>query len=141
MLWVGATKTSRVLYETFRVPLGDTYDRSLLQYQFDNRWTPETAATAELPRASLDGSKNNYRDSDLWIKDASYLRLKNIEIGYNFQLPFMRKIGMEKMRLFMTGYNLLTFDKLKISDPESLSSGTPQYPVMRVFNFGLNVSF
>lgn len=57
MLWVGATKTSRVLYETFRVPLGDTYDRSLLQYQFDNRWTPETAATAELPRASLDGSK------------------------------------------------------------------------------------
>lgn len=53
----------------------------------------------------------------------------------------MRKIGMEKMRLFMTGYNLLTFDKLKISDPESLSSGTPQYPVMRVFNFGLNVSF
>lgn len=141
MLWVGATKTSRVLEETFRKPLGDTNDRSLMRHQFTDRWTPETAATAKLPRATIDGVKNNYRDSDLWVKDASYLRLKNIEIGYNFRLPFMPKIGMEKMRVFMTGYNLLTFDKLKISDPESMSSGVPQYPVMRVINFGLNVSF
>ena len=141
MLWVGATKTSRVLEETFRKPLGETYDRSLMSHQFTDRWTPETAATARLPRATIDGVKNNYRDSELWVKDASYLRLKNIEIGYNFRLPFMPKIGMEKMRVFMTGYNLLTFDKLKISDPESMSSGVPQYPVMRVINFGLNVSF
>ena len=141
MLWVGATKTSRVLQETFRRPLGDTNDRSLMLHQFEDRWTPETAATAKLPRATIDGVKNNYRDSELWVKDASYLRLKNIEIGYNFRLPFMPKIGMEKMRVFMTGYNLLTFDKLKISDPESMSSGVPQYPVMRVINFGLNVSF
>lgn len=141
MLWVGATKTSRVLEETFRKPLGETYDRSLMSHQFTDRWTPETAATAKLPRATIDGVKNNYRDSELWVKDASYLRLKNIEIGYNFRLPFMPKIGMEKMRVFMTGYNLLTFDKLKISDPESMSSGVLQYPVMRVINFGLNVSF
>lgn len=141
MLWVGATKTSRVLEETFRKPLGETYDSSLMSHQFTDRWTPETAATAKLPRATIDGVKNNYRDSELWVKDASYLRLKNIEIGYNFRLPFMPKIGMEKMRVFMTGYNLLTFDKLKISDPESMSSGVPQYPVMRVINFGLNVSF
>ena len=141
MLWVGATKTSRVLEETFRKPLGETYDRSLMSHQFTDRWTPETAATAKWPRATIDGVKNNYRDSELWVKDASYLRLKNIEIGYNFRLPFMPKIGMEKMRVFMTGYNLLTFDKLKISDPESMSSGVPQYPVMRVINFGLNVSF
>lgn len=141
MLWVGATKTSRVLEETFRKPLGETYDRSLMSHQFTDRWTPETAATAKLPRATIDGVKNNYRDSELWVKDASYLRLKNIEIGYNFRLPFMPKIGMEKMRVFTTGYNLLTFDKLKISDPESMSSGVPQYPVMRVINFGLNVSF
>lgn len=141
MLWVGATKTSRVLEETFRKPLGETYDRSLMSHQFTDRWTPETVATAKLPRATIDGVKNNYRDSELWVKDASYLRLKNIEIGYNFRLPFMPKIGMEKMRVFMTGYNLLTFDKLKISDPESMSSGVPQYPVMRVINFGLNVSF
>lgn len=141
MLWVGATKTSRVLQETFRKPLGDTDDRSLMLHQFQDRWTPETAATAKLPRPTIDGAKNNYRDSDLWVKDASYLRLKNIEIGYNFRLPFMPKIGMETMRVFMTGYNLLTLDKLKISDPESMSSGVPQYPVMRVINFGLNVSF
>ena len=46
MLWVGATKTSRVLEETFRKPLGETYDRSLMSHQFTDRWTPETAATA-----------------------------------------------------------------------------------------------
>lgn len=96
MLWVGATKTSRVLEETFRKPLGETYDRSLMSHQFTDRWTPETAATAKLPRATIDGVKNNYRDSELWVKDASYLRLKNIEIGYNFRLPFMPKIGMER---------------------------------------------
>lgn len=65
MLWVGATKTSRVLEETFRKPLGETYDRSLMSHQFTDRWTPETAATAKLPRATIDGVKNNYRDSEL----------------------------------------------------------------------------
>ena len=59
MLWVGATKTSRVLEETFRKPLGETYDRSLMSHQFTDRWTPETAATAKLPRATIDGVKNN----------------------------------------------------------------------------------
>ena len=97
----------------------------------------ETVSLIVKERKSL----SRFGDSELWVKDASYLRLKNIEIGYNFRLPFMPKIGMEKMRVFMTGYNLLTFDKLKISDPESMSSGVPQYPVMRVINFGLNVSF
>lgn len=68
MLWVGATKTSRVLEETFRKPLGETYDRSLMSHQFTDRWTPETAATAKLPRATIDGVKNNYRDSELWVR-------------------------------------------------------------------------
>ena len=108
---------------------------------YDDRWTEETAATAKLPRASIDGLNNNYRDSELWIKDASYLRLKNIELGYNFQLPFMKHIGMETLRVFITGYNLLTLDKLKISDPESLNGNVPKYPVMRVVNFGVNVGF
>ena len=97
----------------------------------------ETVSLIVKERKSL----SRFGDSELWVKDASYLRLKNIEIGNNYRLLFIAKIGMEKMRVFMTGYNLLTFDKLKISDPESMSSGVPQYPVMRVINFGLNVSF
>lgn len=141
MMWSGATKTSRVLRDEFRTPAGGSNYRALLKYMYDDRWTEETAATAKLPRASIDGLNNNYRDSELWIKDASYLRLKNIELGYNFQLPFMKHIGMETLRVFITGYNLLTLDKLKISDPESLNGNVPKYPVMRVVNFGVNVGF
>lgn len=141
MMWSGASKTSRLLQNEFRQPAGGSLYRALLQYMYDDRWTPETAATAELPRASIDGLNNNYRDSELWIRDASYLRLKNIELGYTFRYPFMKKIGMEKLRVFMTGYNLLTLDKLKIADPESSDTNSPKYPVMRVINFGLNVSF
>ena len=141
MLWTGATKTSRLLSNEFRVPAGGAQYRALLDYMYEGRWTPETAATAELPRASIDGLNNNYRDSEMWIRDASYLRLKNIEVGYNFQFPFMKKMGMEKMRVFMTAYNLLTFDKLNIIDPETTDGSKPKYPVMRVINFGLNVSF
>ena len=75
-------------------------------------------------------------------KSKSYFCLPMQEKNCLFLMTILlSKIGMEKMRVFMTGYNLLTFDKLKISDPESMSSGVPQYPVMRVINFGLNVSF
>lgn len=141
MMWSGATKTSRMLQNEFRIPAGGTTFRGLLQHMYDERWTEETAATATLPRASIDAIGNNYRDSDLWLRDASYLRLKNIEFGYNFRLPFMKKIGMQTLRVFVTGYNLFTFDKLKIVDPESSDANSPKYPVMRVVNFGLNVGF
>ncbi|MEI7505122.1 MAG: SusC/RagA family TonB-linked outer membrane protein, partial [Paludibacter sp.] len=142
MLWAAATMTSRLLQETFRVPLGSTQDRSLMQSQFDNRWTPETAATATLPRASFDSSVNNYNyDSDLWLKDASYVRLKTIEISQSFNFPFMKKIGISQLRLFGNAYNLLTFDFLKIADPETQTSSRPTYPTMKIMNAGFNISF
>lgn len=141
MMWSGATKTSRALRDEFRIPAGGANYRALLKSMYDNRWTEATASTATLPRASIDGLNNNYRDSELWVKDASYLRLKNIEIGYNFRLPFMKQVGMHTLRLFMTAYNLFTLDKLKISDPESLNGNVPKYPLMRVVNFGVNIGF
>ncbi len=142
MLIVGATFTSRELTETFRDPVGVNLSGPLLQFQYDRRWTsPESVNSETLPRASFNGVSNNTRTSELFIKDASYLRLKNVEIGYNFKANFMRSLGMEKLRVFANGYNLFTVDKLKISDPESLGSGAPQYPVMSVVNFGLNVVF
>ena len=108
---------------------------------FDDRWTPETASTATLPRASFTSKINNYADSDLWLADASYLRLKNIEIAYKLNIPFLKKAGIKQLRIFGSGYNLLTIDKLKIADPESNTGKNPEYPVMRVFNLGLRVGF
>lgn len=141
MQWSGAWNVNRLLQETFRQPLGDTYNKGLLLAQYENRWTPETAATATLPRASSLHAKNNYADSDLFLVNASYLRLKNIEIGYNFNLPFMEKIKMNSCRIYVSGYNLLTFTGFEWGDPESKTSDRPAYPLTRVFNIGLKVGF
>lgn len=141
-LWVGATMTSRLLEETFRVPLGSTENRSLMQLQYDNRWTPETAATATLPRASFAARANNYDyNSDLWLKDASYFRLKTIEVSQTLKIPYFKKLGISQFRIFGNAYNVLTFDYLKIADPETQTSSRPTYPTMRIMNLGLNVSF
>lgn len=141
-LWNFSWNTSRLLTETLRQPFGGTNNRAVLLSQYENRWTPETAATATLPRASFTSKANNFSGSDLWIIDASYIRLKNIEVSYRFDFPFMNKIGINQLRLFANGYNLLTFDKLKIADPESKTGGNqPSYPLMRVMNVGLKIGF
>jgi len=142
MLWAGATMTSRLLQETFREPLGSSNNRSLMQTQFDNRWTPETAATATFPRASFDSKGYNYGyDSDLWLKDASYIRLKTIEISQTLNFPFFKKMGISQFQIFGSAYNLLTFDYLKFADPETQTSSRPTYPAMRILNTGLKISF
>lgn len=139
MQWNGAWNVNRLLQETFRQPLGDTYNKGLLLYQYENRWTPETASTAKLPRAS--SKKSNYDSSDLFLVNSSYLRLKNIELGYTFKLPFMEKIKMNSCRLYVSGYNLLTFTGFEWGDPESKTSDRPAYPLTRVYNIGLKIGF
>lgn len=141
MQWNVAWKTSRLLQETFRVPLGDLSERGLLLYQYNNRWTPETASTATLPRATLIGTTENYVDSDLFLVDASYLRLKSIELGYNFTFPFLKRVGISTCRLLLSGYNLLTFTGFNYGDPESRTSDRPRYPLNRVVNLGLKIGF
>ena len=142
MLWTAATMTSRMLEETFRTPLGSGQNRALMQSQYDDRWTPETAATATLPRASFDSFSNNYSyNSSLWMKDATYLRLKTIEVSQTIKFPFMRRLGISQFRVFGNAYNMLTLDRLKIADPETQTQGYPTYPTMKILNVGLNVSF
>jgi TonB-linked SusC/RagA family outer membrane protein len=141
MLVNTAWNTSRLLEETFRDPLGETRNRGLLLSQYENRWTPETAATATLPRASFTSRTNNTAGSTLFLVDASYVRLKNIEMGYNLDFPFMETAKISSLRLFANGYNLITIDKLNIADPESRTSSRPAYPLTKVFNIGVKVGF
>jgi len=143
MLFVGATLTSRVLEASFKMPGGDTYlERSMFRTAYTNRWTPETAATATEPRPSYLSVANNYREaSDLWVRDASYLRLKNVEVSYNVKMNFMKTLGITGLRLFVNAYNLFTLDKLKIIDPETRTSDRPTYPAMRIMNMGANINF
>ncbi|TKG95494.1 TonB-dependent receptor [Puteibacter caeruleilacunae] len=141
MSWAGATHVTRNLGEVYRRAFGATNDRSLLQYMADDRWTPETAETAKYPRLTLTGNAHNTQDSDFWVKDASYIRLKNVEVGYNFKGEFLKGIGMKSLRAYINGYNLLTFDKLKITDPESNTGTDSKYPVVKIFNIGVKANF
>lgn len=141
MQWTGAWNVDRMLSE-FRRPLGDTDEKGLLLYQYENAWRSSADTfTAKFPRASSLHASNNYAGSDLYLVNASYLRLKNIEIGYTFDFPFMKKMKLNSCRLYMNGYNLLTFTGFKWGDPESRQSDRPNYPLTRVFNIGLKLGF
>jgi TonB-linked SusC/RagA family outer membrane protein len=141
MSWAGASNTSRMLGETYRVAFGATLNRSLLQYMADGRWTEETADMATYPRMTLTGKENNSKDSDFWLRDASYLRLKSLEIGYGFSGDLLRKVGISKLRAVVNGYNLITFDKLEITDPESRTGSDSKYPLTKIYNLGVKVQF
>lgn len=100
------------------------------------RWTPETAATATYPRLTVNGNVNNHRPSTFWVKDGSYLRLKNLELGYTLPQRWVSHLKLASIRAFASGYNLLTFSPLENMDPEALFNG---YPNQRIINFGVNI--
>lgn len=142
MNWTGAAERSLVLSEDFRKPF-NSESRGLMQYQVDNHWTPETAATATMPRLSFNSSPHNSMTSTLWVQDGSYLKLKNLTVGYNFMgYPGLKKIGISQLGVQFTAYNLLTFDHFGIMDPESNPNQyNDTYPVVKIFNLGVNLTF
>lgn len=97
------------------------------------------------PRYGVNGVGHNYLTSTYWLEDASYLRLKNVEVGYTFRQESLKKVGIGSIRIYVNGSNLLTWtDMLPGQDPEVANAGVTNsepYPVTRVFNFGLNVNF
>lgn len=143
MQWTGATHVSRLLSEEYRSPFGTTNNRGLLQFLANERWTPETAETATMPRFTFANKVHNQQTSSMWLRDASYIRLKNIELGYTLPAYCLRTIGVESLRFFANGYNLLTFSGLKKLDidPEGNTGYSYNYPNIQIFNFGLNIKF
>lgn len=137
--WTAATHTSRLLVAYYREPFGGQ-NRGLFKYMYDGRWTPD-AENPVYPRFSVNSGSNNYKDSDLWLKDASYIRLKNVELGYTFRSEGLKSIGLNSARLYVNGYNLLTFSKLKMIDPEEKPNSGGNYPLIRIYNMGLKLNF
>ncbi|MCD8554908.1 hypothetical protein [Seleniivibrio sp.] len=97
------------------------------------------------PHFSAGDNSSNYQNSTFWTRDASYLRLKNAEIGYTLPDKVLRKIGISYARIYLNGSNLTTWDDmLPGADPESTATGeinVEPYPVTRTFNMGVNVKF
>ena len=142
MKWTAAWNVSRLLEETLQQPLDNTHDGALLQYQYDNTWTPDNPdPNAKYPRATILHADNNYAYSTLYEVDSKYLRLKSADIAYHFDFPWMHRIKMSDLTLQLSGYNLLTFSPFKWGDPESNTSNRPSYPLTRTFAATLRVGF
>jgi len=116
-----------------------------LKYDFDHRWTIDNPDT-RYPR--LTNRSNRYYTNtgtagfnNYFLKSNNYVRVKNVELGYNLPSAIGSKLGLSKFRLYVNGLNLFTFSKIKIWDPESTNSAGNYYPQSRIINAGLRVGF
>jgi len=102
-------------------------------------WTPENP-NASYPRLTAGDNSYNTRNSTFWVKNTSYLRLKNIELSYNLPKHWMNSIRLSGMKVFVNAYNVLTITSLKDRDPEIPGYGSTA-PNTKAYNVGLNIEF
>lgn len=132
---VGNYSTMLMTQSTFKPLINNT---TISDYYFKNRWTPETAGTAMYPRLSTLDNENNYQNSTVWLADASYLKLRNFEIYYKLPENMLSNININKARVYLRGVDLLSFDSIKILDPESTGIA---FPLTRSINVGIALDF
>lgn len=113
---------------------------NFLAQDAEGRWTEDNqSATKSRTWNRYFGYWREQRNT-YWLESADYLRLKSIEFGYNLNsFGFIKKMGVEDIRIYFSGFNLLTFDKMKDFDPESSSSTS--YPLNKVYNIGMSLTF
>lgn len=115
-----------------------------MKYSHDNRWSIDNPSS-EHPRLAIrndtwySGGEYSNNTYNLFSKD--YLRLKNIELGYNVPMAVTQRIGVSNLRIYVNGLNLVTWDKYKIFDPETTNGGLQYYPQPRVINTGVRLTF
>jgi TonB-linked SusC/RagA family outer membrane protein len=136
-LFQGAAMSSFNIYGFMTVAHLNNNSNSAYEY-YNNRWTPDNQ-NSRYPRAYSSPSNNNGQTSDFWIMNSAYLRLKTASLGYTIPAAISNKIRMKNLRVYVTGQNVLTFGKLKFTDPETI--GEQGYPIQKTFLFGFNTTF
>ncbi len=115
-----------------------------LQYAFDHRWTVDNQSSVD-PRIASRGNtyytgggaaRNTY-----FLRSSNYLRLKNLELGYSVNMPQRIREVISNVRIFANGQNIITWDKMKLWDPEATSTNGQYYPQSRIINIGATVTF
>ncbi len=141
--FTGASNTSILLDAESMWPFKLDYPGyNVMREYYDHRFIPGADNTnAKYPVVHNGTSSNNYQISTLYLHDASYLKLKTAEFGYNFPEKIVSKIKLESLRLFVNGNNLFCIDGIKIVDPESNHLGASTYPTQRGLTLGLQVGF
>lgn len=106
----------------------------------------DTRATATYPRLHSQSSSPNWTPNSFFLYNSSYLKLRNMEIGYTLPIKQLKSLGISQLRVYANGNNLLTFSKVKQVDPEGPGTGSNRergwnYPQLALYNMGINVTF
>ncbi len=149
--FTGSEKVSYFLGGSGYYPFVGQEEGNILTIVADqsNRWTPAsysgTKATenpdARFPRLTYGNNANNNRASTFWLADASYLRLKNVEISYRVKRDWLNKVGVSSANISLIGSNLWVWDNVELWDPEQATSNGAVYPLQRTFTLQLNATF
>jgi len=150
MLFTGSANGSYYLNSGYTIPFFKNAGNAW-KWQYDGRWTAEKYAAGEkitYPRAAYaaTSSHNNYLTSDYWMVSTNHFKLKNVELGYTFNVKkgVLSQLNVQSLRLFMNANNIYTFKNALTPygiDPETTDGSTYLYPLTRVFTFGVNLRF
>ena len=119
---------------------GNAYEIAKRAWAYYPEQGIDTRAEARYPRLTTESNENNYQTSSMWVKSADYLKLRNLELGYNFATLGLQKAGIDNFRVYLSANNLLTFSSLLKNynmDPEKISG----YPTIKSYNVGLSITF
>ncbi|RZL45263.1 MAG: TonB-dependent receptor, partial [Pedobacter sp.] len=107
-----------------------------------DRWTPSNPSqNVVYPRLSYGGTNNNnYQNSTWWLRDVSFIRLKNADFGYTLK-DGIKSLGVKRLRIYAMGYNVFTISKFKLWDPELLTNNGTRYPLTSNYSLGLTANF
>jgi TonB-dependent starch-binding outer membrane protein SusC len=138
ILFQGATG-ARIRIQTESGDIGN-----FLKYSYDNRWSIENPSS-EHPRLASRGDTyftgGSFGNNTYYLFNKNYLRLKNIELGYNLPENILNKVKLSNLRVFLNGLNVFTIDKIKVYDPEATAESGVYYPQARVINAGFTLTF
>ncbi len=142
MQWSGLANVESIIMELpFSINSSNSYGQALTEHL--DHWTVDNP-NASYPRVSASGNSYNEKTSTFWLKDISFLRLKNIELSYSLASSWIKPLHLSGVKVFVNAYNLLTITSLKNRDPELLrymSGTTGIVPNFMAFNGGLNIQF
>lgn len=138
VLFQGATKVNRMLDGMARTFFqGGSWNNFV---DLKDHWTPENP-NARYPRPWEGPHPNNSHNSSLYLRDASYIRLRSVDLGYTLPSATMKRVGVDRLRVYLSGSNLFLIDKLKMFDPEVENPSGSYYPQQRSMNLGVNLTF
>ena len=124
----------------YYAPLMDPQSGNVEYYAAKNAWTLDNP-DSNYPRLGSTVSNGGVNRSSFYYRNAAFLRLKNLEIGYTIPQKAFGKVPVKGLRVYLAGYNLLTLSGLKEIDPETSDEGFQNYPQMRIFNAGVKLTF